>query len=131
MIVKKKIVTIIGLGLIGSSILSAFSFYLKDKFYVKTVSSQDSSLLNTLSEANCLVYIPKGSNSIAIGKEIEILALPLSKVLKENSLNLKNMAVFYSLQRNLNIKLIILFYSYFNLFYVWLFYKYLIINFFR
>ena len=33
--VKKKIVTIIGLGLIGSSILKAFSYYLKNKFYIK------------------------------------------------------------------------------------------------
>ena len=48
----------------------------KNRFYVKTVSNQDSSLLNTLSEANCLVYVPKGNNSIAIGKEIEILILP-------------------------------------------------------
>ena len=35
MINKKKIVTIIGLGLIGSSILRAFSYYLNNKFYTK------------------------------------------------------------------------------------------------
>ena len=31
----KKIVTIIGLGLIGSSILRAFDYYLKNKFFIK------------------------------------------------------------------------------------------------
>ncbi len=35
MIIDKKIVTIIGLGLIGSSILKAFNYYLKNKFYIK------------------------------------------------------------------------------------------------
>ena len=35
MITEKKIVTIIGLGLIGSSILRAFNHYLKNKFFIK------------------------------------------------------------------------------------------------
>ena len=44
MIVKKKTVTIIGLGLIGSSILRAFSYYLKNKFYIKVYDNNSEHL---------------------------------------------------------------------------------------
>ena len=50
MLVKKKIVTIIGLGLIGSSILRAFSFYLKNKFYIKVYDNNSEHL------KVCLLY---------------------------------------------------------------------------
>ncbi len=44
MINKKKIVTIIGLGLIGSSILRAFNYYLKKKFYIKVYDNNSEHL---------------------------------------------------------------------------------------
>ena len=48
----------------------------KDKNYVKILSNQDSSLLNTLSKANCLVLVPKSNENVAIGKKVVILLLP-------------------------------------------------------
>ena len=51
---NKKIVTIIGLGLIGSSILRAFNYYLKNEFFIKVydVNSKYLDIIRSLEIAN-------------------------------------------------------------------------------
>ena len=48
----------------------------KELTFVKILSNQDSSLLNTLSKANCLVKVPKNNQTIREGSILEILKIP-------------------------------------------------------
>ena len=48
----------------------------KELTFVKILSNQDSSLLNTLSKANCLVKVPKNNQIIREGSILEILKIP-------------------------------------------------------
>ena len=44
MTIDRKIVTIIGLGLIGVSILRAFNYYLRNKYYIKVYDNHSEHL---------------------------------------------------------------------------------------
>ncbi len=48
----------------------------KEKLFVRALSNQDSSLLKTLSESNCLIKINKASIIRHKGNKVEILILP-------------------------------------------------------
>ena len=76
MIIKKKIVTIIGLGLIGSSILKAFDHYLKNKFYIK-VYDNNSEHLKIIKSFNIADEICNSVEDSVKGSDLVILAIPV------------------------------------------------------
>lgn len=76
MITKKKIVTIIGLGLIGSSILKAFDYYLKNKFYIK-VYDNHSEHLKVVKSFNIADEICNSVEDSVKGSDLVILAIPV------------------------------------------------------
>ena len=76
MIIDKKIVTIIGLGLIGSSILRAFNYYLKNKFYIK-VYDNHSKHLKIVNSLNIADEICNSAEESVIDSDLVILAIPV------------------------------------------------------
>ena len=72
----KKIVTIIGLGLIGSSILRAFDYYLKNKFYIK-VYDNNSEHLKVVNSFNIADKICDTVQESVKESDLIILAIPV------------------------------------------------------
>ena len=79
MIIKKKIVTIIGLGLIGSSILRAFSYYLKNKFYIK-VYDNNYEHLKVVKSFNIADEICNSAEVSVKDSDLVILAIPVGSM---------------------------------------------------
>ena len=79
MIIKKKIVTIIGLGLIGSSIIKAFSYYLKNKFYIK-VYDNNSEHLKVVKSLNIADEICNSAEDSVKESDLVILAIPVGSM---------------------------------------------------
>ena len=95
MIIKKKIVTIIGLGLIGSSILRAFSYYLKNKFYIK-VYDNNSEHLKVVKSFNIADEICNSAEDSVKDSDLVILAIPVGSMAEVGKLispYLKNGAI--------------------------------------
>ena len=95
MIIDKKIVTIIGLGLIGSSILKAFNYYLKNKFYIK-VYDNHSEHLKVVKSFNIADEISNSAEESVKEADLVILAIPvgaMAEVGKLISPNLKKGAI--------------------------------------
>ena len=76
MITNKKIVTIIGLGLIGSSILKAFDYYLKNKFYIK-VYDNNYEHLKVVKSFNIADEICNSVEESVKKADLVILAIPV------------------------------------------------------
>ena len=95
MITEKKIVSIIGLGLIGSSILRAFNYYLKNKFYIK-VYDNNSEHLKVVKSLNIADEICNSVEDSVKEADLVILAIPvgiMAEVGKLISPNLKKGAI--------------------------------------
>ena len=95
MIIKKKIVTIIGLGLIGSSILRALSYYQKNKFYIK-VYDNNSENLKVVKSLNIADEICNSAEESVIDSDLIILAIPVGSMAEVGKLitpYLKNGAI--------------------------------------
>ena len=61
---------------IREAYLRGFYYKSKNKKHVKPLANQDSSLLKTLSDSNCLIKIPSNTKLIPKGTKVEILLLP-------------------------------------------------------
>ena len=81
----KKIVTIIGLGLIGSSILRAFSYYLKNKFYIK-VYDNNFEHLKVVKSFNIADEICNSAEESVKESDLVILAIPVGSMAKVGKL---------------------------------------------
>ena len=95
MVIDKKIVTIIGLGLIGSSILRAFNYYLKHKFYIKVYDNQ-AEHLEVVKSFNIADEICNSVEESVKESDLIILAIPvgiMAEVGKLISPNLKKGAI--------------------------------------
>ena len=58
------------------SYLRGYYYNKKNTIFVRALSNQDSSLLNTLSKSNCLIKINKTNTVKFKGKTVEILVIP-------------------------------------------------------
>ena len=83
--IGKKIVTIIGLGLIGSSILRAFNYYLKNKFFIK-VYDNNSQYLKTVKSLNIADEICNSVEESVKDSDLVILAIPVGAMAKVGKL---------------------------------------------
>ncbi len=81
----KKIVTIIGLGLIGSSILRAFDYYLKNKFYIK-VFDNNYEHLKAIKSLNIADEICNSAEDSVKDSDLVILAIPVGVMAKVGEL---------------------------------------------
>ena len=81
----KKIVTIIGLGLIGSSILRAFDYYLKNKFYIK-VFDNNYKHLRIIKSLNIADEICNSAEDSVNNSDLVILAIPVGVMAKVGEL---------------------------------------------
>ena len=85
MIAHKKIVTIIGVGLIGSSILRAFNYYLKNKFYIK-VFDHNYAHLKAIKSLNIADEICNSAADSVKDSDLVILAIPVGVMAKVGEL---------------------------------------------